>query len=274
LKEGEIPEEVEQSPEEQLSATGETYSAEEEFAKTVDFSSVKKKEAKNQKKDDKYNGQYLQNIAAVIAQMEKISPNLKAIDRFKDVSERYKQTTSEFEKARDNAQEVAEEFNGIKQERYTLFMNAFTEISDAIDKIYKDITHNIGSRAYLTIENLDEPYLEGIKFNAIPPHKGFRDMEQLSGGEKTVAALALLFAIQSFKPSPFFVLDEVDAALDPQNVHRVAQYIKQRSTKLQCLVISLKDSFFEHADALVGIYKDRAENCSRTLTLDLQNYPY
>ncbi len=73
-------------------------------------------------------------------------------------------------------------------------MDAFEQISSKIDEVYKDITRSVGSRAYLTLENLQEPYLEGIKYNAIPPNKRFRDMEQLSGGEKTVAALALLFA--------------------------------------------------------------------------------
>ena len=71
------------------------------------------------------------------------------------------------------------------------------------------------------LENQDEPFLHGVKFTAMPPTKRFRDMEQLSGGEKTVAALGLLFAIHSFHPSPFFVLDEVDAALDNTNVEKV-----------------------------------------------------
>lgn len=88
--------------------------------------------------------------------------------------------------------------------------------------------------------------------------KRFRDMEQLSGGEKTVAALALLFAIHSYRPAPFFVLDEIDAALDNVNVKKVCNYIAQRCTQLQCLVISLKDIFFEHAHSLVGIAKDQA----------------
>lgn len=76
---------------------------------------------------------------------------------------------------------------------------------------------------YMMADELyQEPYLHGIKYHAMPPMKRFRDMEQLSGGEKTMAALALLFAIHSFKPSPFFVLDEVDAALDNTNVGRIA----------------------------------------------------
>jgi len=74
--------------------------------------------------------------------------------------------------------------------------------------------------------------------------KRFRDMEQLSGGEKTVAALALLFAIHSYPPAPFFVVDEVDAALDNINLRKVCNYISQRSKiDFQCIVISLKDMF-------------------------------
>jgi structural maintenance of chromosome 1 len=106
----------------------------------------------------------------------------------------------------------------------------------------------------------------------MPPGKNFREIEQLSGGERTVAALALLFALHSFRPSPFFVLDEVDAALDNVNGHKVASYIQRRATgrhDLQAIVISLKDSFYERASGLVGICRDAEMNCSRSLTLDL-----
>ena len=72
----------------------------------------------------------------------------------------------------------------------------------------------LGGTAYLSLEDPSEPYLHGIKYTAMPPAKRFRDMDQLSGGERTVAALALLFAIHDYRPSPFFVMDEIDAALD------------------------------------------------------------
>jgi len=97
-----------------------------------------------------------------------------------------------------------------------------------------------------------------------------------------VAALALLFAIHSFRPSPFFVLDEVDAALDNLNVAKVAAYIRAKSRSevkdgdggkgigFQSVVISLKDTFYDKADALIGVYRD--ESCSRTLTFDLGKY--
>jgi len=104
----------------------------------------------------------------------------------------------------------------------------------------------------------------------MPPMKRFRDMEQLSGGEKTVAALALLFAIHSYRPAPFFVLDEVDAALDNTNVAKIANYIRSRaSNEFQFIVISLKGSLYEKGDSLVGIYRDQEVNSSKTLTLDV-----
>ena len=119
--------------------------------------------------------------------------------------------------------------------------------------------------------------------------KRFRDMEQLSGGEKTIAALALLFAIHrydfpilclhcvlttgcSYQPLPFFVLDEVDAALDNTNVAKIANYIRVHSSEtFQFIVISLKGSLYERSNSLVGIYRDQDVNSSQTLTLDVSH---
>lgn len=124
--------------------------------------------------------------------------------------------------------------------------------------------------SYLDIEDSDEPYLDGIKYHAMPPLKRFRDMEHLSGGEKTMAALALLFAIHSYQPSPFFVLDEVDAALDNTNVARIANYIHDHAAPgMQFIVISLKNGLFQNSEALVGVYRDQSENSSKSLTLDV-----
>ena len=76
--------------------------------------------------------------------------------------------------------------------------------------------------AFLGPENPEEPYLEGINYNCVAPGKRFQPMSNLSGGEKTIAALALLFAIHSYQPAPFFVLDEIDAALDNTNIGKVS----------------------------------------------------
>lgn len=135
--------------------------------------------------------------------------------------------------------------------------------------------------------------MNGVKYHAMPPSKRFREMEQLSGGEKTVAALALLLAIHrwacsflfltiltsarlflpSYQPAPFFVLDEVDAALDNNNVNKVAQYItKHANPDFQFIVISLKNSMYQKAQALVGVYRDQDTNSSKVLTLSLSQF--
>jgi structural maintenance of chromosome 1 len=132
--------------------------------------------------------------------------------------------------------------------------------------------HPLGGKAFLNLTDKEEPYNGEIDFSAIPPMKRFRGMESLSGGEKTIAALALLFAIHSYHPAPFFVMDEVDAALDNINVLKLCNYIKQRSDDFQCIVISLKDMFYEQSKSLVGICRDVRSNSSKTLTLDLSKF--
>ncbi|CAM9197715.1 unnamed protein product [Choristocarpus tenellus] len=220
---------------------------------------------------------YKRQMATLQREIDQMQPNMKAnqaVERYGDVSDRLKASGQSFEQAKQNAMEATNSFNEAKQKRYDAFMSAFGHVSENLNTIYKDLTrsskHPLGGNAYLSVDDQEEPYLGGIKFNAMPPMKRFRDMEQLSGGEKTVAALALLFAIHSFRPAPFFVMDEIDAALDNINVKKVCNYIQQRSDEFQSIIISLKDMFYEKADALVGICRDKATNSSRTLTLDLE----
>merc|ERR1712228_741793 len=124
------------------------------------------------------------------------------------------------------------------------------ECFDVIQKIYGELTkskqYKNGGKAFLNIGGDMNPFDDEIVFNAMPPGKPWREMQQLSGGEKSVASLALLFAIHSYKQSPFFTLDEIDAALDQKNVQRVSNFIikKSKESKTQIIVISLKDKFF------------------------------
>ncbi|KAJ7497178.1 condensin complex subunit SMC1 [Mycena latifolia] len=216
-------------------------------------------------------------ITKLNAEIERMAPNMKAIDRLEDVEAKLADTEREADKARKDSKTARDDFLEIKRRRCELFNKAYNHISDRIDQVYKDLTKGkaspMGGVAYLSLEDSEEPYAGGIKYHAMPPMKRFRDMEQLSGGEKTVAALALLFAIHSYQPAPFFVLDEVDAALDNTNVAKIANYIQsQASDAFQFIVISLKGSLYERGNSLVGIYRDQDVNSSRTLTLDLTQY--
>ncbi|XP_043715175.1 structural maintenance of chromosomes protein 1 isoform X2 [Telopea speciosissima] len=237
---------------------------------------------------EKLEVEFKQKMDTLMSEIERTAPNLKALDQYEALKEKERLVTEEFEAARKEEKEITDKYNLVKQKRYELFMESFIHISDNIDKIYKQLTkshtHPLGGTAYLNLENEDDPFLHGIKYTAMPPTKRFRDMEQLSGGEKTVAALALLFSIHSYKPSPFFILDEVDAALDNLNVAKVAGFIRAKScgargnqdvdggSGFQSIVISLKDSFYDKAEALVGVYRDAERSCSRTLTFDLTKY--
>jgi structural maintenance of chromosome 1 len=194
--------------------------------------------------------------------------------RLDTVTEMWEKTTDEFDKARQHAKRARNAFVKIKQERYERFIKCFDHINSRIDDIYKSLCMNQGAQASLVLENAEEPYMDGIIYNCVAPGKRFRQMDNLSGGEKTVAALALLFAIRSFNPSPFFVLDEVDAALDNTNISKVANFIKDQSNKgLQCIVISLKEEFFQHAHSLIGVYPI-ADDCiaSKIISIDLTKF--
>lgn len=246
------------------------------------------------------------SAARLAGDLEALTPNLKALEQYEAIKEKEREQQAALDAAKAEATAAAEAFEAVRRRREELFTRAFEHIAHVIDPIYKDLTksnvHPLGGTAYLSLESADEPYLHGVKYTAMPPTKRFRDMEQLSGGEKTLAALALLFAIHSYRPSPFFVLDEVDAALDATNVARVALYLRSQTRpragaaaastpaavlrsrqgaaggaaaaahQFQSIVISLKDAFYEKADALVGVCR-HTDCSSATLTFDLTRYP-
>uniref|UniRef100_A0A8C2YZQ6 Structural maintenance of chromosomes protein n=1 Tax=Cyclopterus lumpus TaxID=8103 RepID=A0A8C2YZQ6_CYCLU len=208
--------------------------------------------------------------------LQRISaPNMKAMEKLESVRDKFQETSDEFEAARKRAKKAKQAFEQIKKERFDRFNNCFESVATNIDEIYKALSRNSSAQAFLGPENPEEPYLDGINYNCVAPGKRFRPMDNLSGGEKTVAALALLFAIHSYKPAPFFVLDEIDAALDNTNIGKVANYIKDQSVlNFQAIVISLKEEFYTKADSLIGVYPEQGDCViSKVLTFDLSQYP-
>uniref|UniRef100_A0A665X696 Structural maintenance of chromosomes protein n=1 Tax=Echeneis naucrates TaxID=173247 RepID=A0A665X696_ECHNA len=208
--------------------------------------------------------------------LQRISaPNMKAMEKLESVRDKFQETSDEFEAARKRAKKAKQAFEQIKKERFDRFNTCFESVATNIDEIYKALSRNSSAQAFLGPENPEEPYLDGINYNCVAPGKRFRPMDNLSGGEKTVAALALLFAIHSYKPAPFFVLDEIDAALDNTNIGKVANYIKDQSVQnFQAIVISLKEEFYTKADSLIGVYPEQGDCViSKVLTFDLSQYP-
>ena len=146
-------------------------------------------------------------------------------------------------------------------------------------QIYRLITAG-GDADLETIDQLD-PFSEGVLFQVRPKNKSWKHMSKLSGGEKTLSSLSLIFALHIFKPSPLYCMDEIDAALDYKNVAIVGKYIKegvcsnanvgaaanlQKARNSQFIIISLRNNMFELADKLVGIYK--THDVTQTITIN------
>jgi structural maintenance of chromosome 1 len=215
----------------------------------------------------------VQETEAMLAKMS--APNLKADERMEAVKEKEQETSNECEAMRKKAKKIRNNFEKVKNERIQRFNDFFEPVAQKIDEIYKQLSQNHSAQAMLSADNPEEPYADGISYNCVAPGKRFRPMDNLSGGEKTIAALALLFAIHASMPSPFFVLDEIDAALDNTNIGKVVSYVTQRAkTDIQLIVISLKEELFNKAHGLVGIFPKHGDTCmsSGFLTYDLEHF--
>jgi len=152
--------------------------------------------------------------------------------------------------ARDTAKKRLDDLRRLRLEG---FMEGFSTISLRLKEMYQMIT--MGGNAELELVDSLDPFSEGILFSVMPPKKSWKNISNLSGGEKTLSSLALVFALHHYKPTPLYVMDEIDAALDFRNVSIVASYIKERTKNAQFIVISLRNNMFELASRLVGVYK-------------------
>ncbi|XP_058500406.1 structural maintenance of chromosomes protein 1B [Solea solea] len=223
---------------------------------------------------------HLEKLKASVSSIEGVlhhtaTPNLKALERMREVRYKLQGVTEAFEACSSAARKCYQEFEKIKAQRCQTFSQCFEHVAIVIEQIYKRICRNRSAQAILSAENAEEPYLGGINYNCVAPGKRFMSMDNLSGGEKAIASLALLFAFHSFHPAPFIVLDEVDAALDNTNIGKVTTFIREESKhNMQIIAISLKEEFFSKSDALLGVYSDFDECMfSGILSLDLRPYP-
>jgi chromosome segregation protein len=139
----------------------------------------------------------------------------------------------------------------IIKEKENVFMDAFNKVDNDIRKTFSDVT---GGIAWLEIENVEDVFSSGIMLMVQFPGKVGRESTALSGGEKTMAATIFLLAIQSLKPSPFYLMDEVDAHLDAQNTERLSQVLLERSKDNQIVMVTLKDSTITKVNLIYGVY--------------------
>ncbi len=192
------------------------------------------------------------DISTLKDQIKKLGDvNVNAIEDYKNLMERY----SFLKTQHDDLIEAEKTLEGIIMELDTAmrkqFHEKFGEISREFDKVFKEMFG--GGKGTLELME-DEDILEaGIRIIAQPPGKKLQNMMQLSGGEKALTAIALLFAIQNLKPSPFCLLDEIEAALDESNVSRFAKYLHKLTRHTQFIVITHRRGTMEQVDRLYGI---------------------
>ena len=177
--------------------------------------------------------------------------NVNAIEDFKNVSERYtflKGQHDDLVEAEASLVQIIEELDTAMRKQFT---EQFARIASEFNLVFRQLFG--GGKGTLELME-DEDILEaGIRIIAQPPGKKLQNMMQLSGGEKALTAIALLFAIQNLKPSPFCLLDEIEAALDDNNVSRFAQYLHKLTENTQFIVITHRRGTMAAADRLYGI---------------------
>ncbi len=191
-------------------------------------------------------------ISSVKDQIRKLGDvNVNAIEDYKNLMERYqflKTQHDDLVEAEKTLEGIIVELDGAMRRQ---FQEKFAEIDREFDKVFKELFG--GGKGTLELME-DEDILEaGIRIVAQPPGKKLQNMMQLSGGEKALTAIALLFAIQNLKPSPFCLLDEIEAALDESNVSRFASYLHKLTRSTQFIVITHRRGTMEQADRLYGI---------------------
>ena len=177
--------------------------------------------------------------------------NVNAIEDFKSVSERYTLLKTQHDDLIESEDALKKIIADLDEEMRKQFTEKFADIQKQFDKVFRELFG--GGKGTLELVEEEDVLEAGITINAQPPGKKLGNMMQLSGGEKALTAIALLFAIQNLKPSPFCLLDEIEAALDDSNVKRYAKYLHKLTKNTQFIVITHRKGTMEAADVLYGI---------------------
>ncbi|KAF4319283.1 hypothetical protein JM18_006055 [Phytophthora kernoviae] len=219
----------------------------------------------------RYNKEEMKYEISVLEQQRdelKANVNMGALTEYKQKEEEYKARVLELEEATKLRDSKRHEYDELRRKRLEEFMTGFRTITLKLKEMYQMIT--LGGDAELELVDSLDPFSEGVVFSVRPSKKSWKNISNLSGGEKTLASLALVFALHHYKPTPLYVMDEIDAALDFKNVSIVGNYIKQRTRNAQFIIISLRNNMFELADRLVGIYK--TNDATKSVTINPKIY--
>ena len=194
------------------------------------------------------------------------TPNLGAIEEYARVNERYSYLVSQRDDVLTSKRELESIIRNITQEMTAIFVTEFAKIDHYFGQVFEEMFG--GGKGQLVLEDPEEPLTCGIEIRVQPPGKQVKTITLLSGGEKAFVATALYFAILKVRPTPFCLLDEIDAALDDRNVERFASYLHNLSKDTQFIVITHRRGTMEASDVLYGVTMQE-QGVSKLLRLDL-----
>ncbi len=190
--------------------------------------------------------------------------NLSAIEEYKEVSERYAFLKEQVSDASRSKDELTRLISALTKEMEAIFTESFAKINEHFGRIFVELFG--GGRANLSLSDPEDILESGIDINVQPPGKIIKNLASLSGGEQSFVAIAIYFAILKVRPSPFCVLDEIEAALDDVNVTKYASYLRMLSDKTQFIMITHRRGTMEEADMLYGVTMQE-EGVSKLLDL-------
>ena len=198
----------------------------------------------------------LENIKKEIAEFEKMmanigAVNMRALEIYDSVEKEYVRLIEKKEKLTKEKEDVLLMINEVDSKKKELFMKTF----DVVNHNFKEIFNTLSTKGTATIdlEDKKDPFNGGLRIKVKLTGKKYMDIRSLSGGEKTMTALAFIFAVQEHEPAAFYILDEVDAALDKKNSERLAKLVKEYSVRAQYIMISHNDGVIGEASNLYGI---------------------
>ena len=190
-------------------------------------------------------------ILEIVGEMENLGPvNLRAIEEFDSVFSRQNDIKSRKSILWTERKEIISKIKKYEVLKKETFMEAFDVINENFKSIYSELSDGYGE---LTLDNYDDPFAGGLTIKVQPSGKNIMRLESMSGGEKSLAALSFLFALQRFRPASFYALDEIDMFLDGANVEKVANMIKKLSDDAQFIVVSLRKPMIEAANSMIGV---------------------
>ena len=194
------------------------------------------------------------------------TPNLGAIEEYARVNERYSYLVTQRDDVLTSKRELESIIRDITEQMTKIFVTEFEKIDHYFGKTFEEMFG--GGKGQLILEDKDNPLTCGIEIRVQPPGKQVKTITLLSGGEKAFVAIALYFAILKVRPTPFCMLDEIDAALDDRNVERFASYLRNLGQKTQFIVITHRRGTMEASDVLYGVTMQE-QGVSKLLRLDL-----